>query len=414
MAKPGGARLEIWGLVALFGLFLVSSVYFEQVGQETGALEEPSSLAAQPVGVKALYELYQQLDYRVERLKQPWSHLTLDQKLVLIIEPQSRPPAIGEIPALKKWVESGGTALFIVSKRPAPEPKEEDKEKPDEPNPDTLTGDVDLVNANAITRSVPPRSTDSPYTHEVKSLSVSSDVRLKLAANSPYDPLFKDAEGFIAVHKKLGKGHVLVVANDNLAGNATIQQEDNAIFLNNIALTAVGATHGQIVFDEYHHGVGFSHQAADKNAGLFASMPIPLRLGLWHLLGFGALLFYNGNRFFGTPRRVAQSQYRLRADFVHSMGLLLRRAGASDIALLTLYHSFIRDLRRHFDIAPDAPVENIITQAMRSKSPNAEELHRTLYRCEEIAAGARIHEAEMLSLTRKIDQFRKEFDLVGH
>jgi hypothetical protein len=407
-----GARLEIWGLLALFGLFLASTLFFEQVAQETGALVEPSSLAAQPVGVKALYLLYEGFHYRVDRLRRPWNTITSNDGLVLLIEPESRSPAADEIPALKKWIEAGGTALFIVSERPDATPSSD--EETDTEKKDTIAGDVDPTKVKPTTRSVAPLVTDSPYTRDVKNLSVTSSVRLKLPPKSEYQILFKDSDGVIAVHKPLGKGHVLIVANDKLAANKGIEDEDNVVFLNNIAQEAVGTTHRQIVFDEYHHGVGFEHQAGDQSQGILASMPVPLRLGLWHLLGFGALLLYNGNRRFGQPRTLPQSQYRLRADFVHSMGLLLRRAGASDIALLTLYQSFLRDLKRSFDLAPDATPMEIISQATRRKYGHVPELNATLARCEEIAAGARIEEQEMLLLTRNLDQFRKDFDLVGH
>ncbi|HLK61773.1 MAG TPA: DUF4350 domain-containing protein [Chthonomonadaceae bacterium] len=419
MATRGKIRPEIWGLVALFGLFLATSFYFEQIAQETSALQEPSSLAAQPEGVKALYLLYQQIDppYRVDRLRQPWNHISPDAGLAFIIEPQSRPPTEEEIPALKRWIEAGGTALFIVSKRNAAERNAEGESGQDEESAqekDTITGDVDITEVHPVTRLVAPVAAQSPYVRNVSYLSVSSPVRLKVPAKSEYQTLFQDEDGIVAIHKPLGRGHVLVVANDKLASNSGITDADNVDFLNSIAWTAVGSTHREIVFDEYHHGVGFEHQAGDRSGSLIASMPIPMRLGLWHLLGLGALLLYNGNRRFGQPRAVPRSNYRLRADFVNSMGLLLRKAEASDIALLTLYQSFARDLRRSFDLAPEATAPEIVAQAARRKYVHVDDLRQTLIRCEEIVAGTRIREPEMLSLTRKLDQFRRDFDLVGH
>src|SRR5205823_1741955 len=173
---------------------------------------------------------------------------------------------------------------------------------------------------------------DSPYLAHVEKLAFASPIRLKPAAKSGYTTLFEDKAGPLVLVKRLGKGQVLVVANRKAAANSGIQEADNAVFLYNIAAQTAGAAHGTVLFDEYHHGIGFAQAATNGKESLAANVPLPLWLLFWHGVGLFLILLYNGNRRFGPPKWAGPVLARPSTDYIGSMALLLRRAGAADIA----------------------------------------------------------------------------------
>ncbi len=289
---------EAWGLLALFLLFLGFAAYYEHMGQQTAQPDEPSSFNAKPKGVKALY-------------------------LLIIVEPldKERPITKSEIAALRKWVEQGGAVLYLVTSPARPLDLE-----------DTIFGDVAIVEGKATGEQVPPVNRHSPFTSDVEKIAVNSPVRLKPDASAHYETLFRDRQGALALHKKLGRG---------------------------------------------------------------------------------ALLIYNGNRRLGRPRTLPTPAYRPSTDYLGSMARLFRRAGAADIALLTLYRQFVRDLAHALDRPPEARPQELAQRAAQRCGVDDEALSEWMARCEEIAAGRRIGEAEMLSLTQQLQQFRRKCDLVG-
>src|SRR5205085_12049217 len=126
---------------------------------------------------------------------------------------------------------------------------------------------------------------------------------------------------------------------------------------------------------------------------------VPLRLGFLHLLGLGALLIYNGNRRFRQARTLAPPDYRPSTDYVGALAKLYQRAGGADIALLALHYDFFRALTRHFELPPDANFSLLVSRVGQRNPNEAAELGVVMSRCEQVRAGARITESELLHLT---------------
>src|SRR5207248_4434428 len=117
--------------------------------------------------------------------------------------------------------------------------------------------------------------------------------------------------------------------------------------------------------------IGVAERAADKKDDVWNSTPLPWRLALFHLAAVGLLLVYNGNRRFGPARVTPVVTLRASTDYVNSMARLYRRAGASDIAIETLYSRFLRDLRRALDVPNDAGIAFIARTAQQKFGPQA-------------------------------------------
>jgi len=181
------------------------------------------------------------------------------------------------------------------------------------------------------------------------------------------------------VEKPLGSGHVILVANRYGATNAGIGEADNAVFLVNIAQFAAGRAR-IIRFDEYHLGVGFAQRTVSAKDSLWSSTPLPLRLATIHLLAAGLLFLYNGNRRFGPVRIPRAVSTRASTDYVNSMARLYRRAGASDIAIETLFLRFARDLKRALDLPADVAAAQIARAAEQRFGPASAGLPNLLFR----------------------------------
>lgn len=411
MLKRRGAR-EIGGLLVLFVLLIAFASFYEQVGQERVASNAPTTVNAQSEGVRALFLLYQREGFRTEPLKAPWSELGSGDGLLVFVEPTDSARGIDktDITILDRWVRSGGTLLDLVSDPPV--------EQPFSPT-NNVTGDCGATAGPPF----PPGSTgisvpvngesNSALLAGVVSLFVHSNQRLTLAKDAPYTILARDTSGPIVVEKTLGKGHVILVANRYGATNAGLAQGDNAVFLVNIARRSTSAARRTVRFDEYHHGVGFAERTADKKDDLWASIPLPWRLAVFHLTAVGLLLVYNGNRRFGPARVAAPATTRASTDYVNSMARLYRRAGAADIAAETLYTRFLRDLRRTLDVPNDAGIAFIARTAEQKFGPAAAGLHELLARGEAIVAGQRPTETDMLNLAKQIERYRRACQLVG-
>jgi hypothetical protein len=242
---------------------------------------------------------------------------------------------------------------------------------------------------------------------------VSSKQRLTLAKDSRYTILARDSSGVIAVEKDHGKGHVILIANRYGATNAGIASGDNAVLLMNIALLANSRSGGAVRFDEYHHGVGFEEKSAAQSGDLWASTPLPLRLGFIYLIAAGLLLVYNGNLRFGPAVTTAPAGMRASTDYVNSMARLYKRAGAADIAAEILYLRFLRDLRRSLDLPTEAGMYSIASAAEKRLGAAAAGLHDLLIRGDAVANGQRLTERDMLNLARQIEHFRRACQLVG-
>ena len=391
----------------LFVLLIAFAAFYEQVGQEKVASNAPTIVSTQSEGVRALFLLYQREGIRTEPLKSRWSELGSGDGLLVFVEPpdNDRPIDADDMRVLEKWIRGGGALLDLVSDPPVDQPLDPAnaitgdsgaKAGPPELHEVTVTGD-----------------SHSPLLDGVATLAVRSSQRLLLAKNAPYTVLARDADGPIAIEKPFGKGRVILIANRYGATNAGLAQADNAVLLVNIARQTAAASHRAVRFDKYHHGIGFEERSADKKDDVWNSTPLPWRLAIFHLAAVGLLLVYNGNRRFGPARVTPVVTLRASTDYVNSMARLYRRAGASDIAIETLYTRFARDLRRALDVPNDAGIALVSRIAQQRFGLVAAGLDGLLQRGEAVLAGQRLTEEDMLHLARQIEHYRRACQLVG-
>ena len=404
--SSGGGKRTI-ALLFMFAVLLGCATYFELTGQEKGARNTPSANSSQKEGALALFRLYKKEGLAVDQLRSPWTDLKPTDSLLVFAQPTdvSRPIGAKEAAALDRWVKAGGTFLGIVAPPPLAQsfnPK------------DPVTGDVAVYGIPPIKSAMTVDSTLSPLLESVKTLFLDSPVRLRLAPKSAYEVLAADTSGApYFIRKSYGKGQVVILANRSSATNSGIEKEDNAILLFNIARLSSNGERQTIQFDEYHHGIGFAKQASEENPGVWENFPPVAKALFIEGVVFTLILIYNGNRRFGAPKTTNATILRSSTDYVASMARLYRKAGAADIAFEMLYRAFLRDLKKRLEIEPDAlPVRVIETAAKRLNAPPAQ-LNELVYRGEAVISGDRMTEKELLYYTKKIEDFRRTYNIVG-
>lgn len=396
-------KWEQMALAVLFLLFMLGSYHFETIAQQVDTTNQPSTLATTHPGAGAVYALLGSLGYSVERLTSSWNQIDDAAGVLVVLEPLSRNPTEAENRPLRAWIEHGGTLLFVCTGQPQAE----------DPH-DSIAGDIRLASAAALRVEAEPYDTSSPYTAGVSSIAVSSPLRIVPSHSARYDVLFQDAQGIVAVHKVLGSGHVIVMTNDLIATNTGIAQDDNSIFLVNVARAGANGIKSRILFDEYHHGVGFQSDDGDSASGLWRHTPATLKWVIIDLLAFGAILVYVGN-IRRAPLKVARPpQVRASGDYVDSMARIYQRAGAKDLAIQTIYHRLLRDLRGQMHSKADIAPREITHLFTTSFATDGRELAAIVDRCEKVIAGMSISEKELVTLAANIDGLRREFGIVGY
>lgn len=411
--RHGGRDFTL--ITCLLIVFLIVAYYSEQASQTFVEQKAASTLNAHPLGAKALYVLFETVPYKVNRLQTSWLSLGSQDALIVVVEKlaDDRQPTLKEITALRTWTQNGGTVLYFVDlPARALDPK------------NTLAGDAAIIDANDTPDKIAPTATLSPYTQQVGSISISSKVRLKPSPTSHYETLFADKYGAIVIHKPLGRGHVLLVANTHMVRNGGSNEADNVVFLTNVAHVALSGRQnkesmdskdykeGIIQFDEYHHGVGFDNSISTQQT-IISTLALPLKRAAWPCIALLLILVYNANRRFGIALPLTSIPYRPSTDYVLSMARWYQRARASDIALQTIYNGFLRSLSSALGVAPETPISEIMEHTAQCYPHEAQEISAIVHHCEQLKAGTPLPDAELLAIVRQLEQLTRRIQLVG-
>ena len=309
---------EVIGLFLLLIVFIVVGLYFTPTAEQGGSglrtvglegIPDPSIYNDRAHGSRALFELTNKLGYRTQVDKVDWSHLPKSSHLLISVAPEatlefatlgsddgsddSAPKlSADDARGVETWLGDGRTLLLLTSKLPAKgsvkDETADDKSADDEDQP--LFGDILGVNVETTQEGnqryfVPLQP--SPLAAGVASIHLSSGSSRAFRDRRDYVSLFAtvvplhdrkaNVEPAVLMYK-VGKGRVIVVADDFFASNRNLSYADNAAFISNVISTS--ALPGSVVlFDEYHHG-----DVADADeSDLWTAMGRPLRALAWQL-----------------------------------------------------------------------------------------------------------------------------------
>jgi len=267
------------------------------------SVDNPGSL-----GLRALYLYLREGGAKAEAHRESLEALPPGVRTVVIAAPQARAVSPEEVENLERFVQAGGTLVFLAP-----------REKKGQP---ALEQWLELKRHSwlgASARGLPQGEQDlggttvdvwlsAGATRGLGGFRVSLEQGITLGL--PDAVPVAGSKGAVALWRLgLGQGEVYVAAGPDLAENRRLELLDNLRFWDALA------ARGPMVFDEFHHS---------------EVPPPPLSRGLWvfalQCLAVGALyVFARGTRL-GAPRPQLPERHRSALEYAQSMGWLARRA----------------------------------------------------------------------------------------
>lgn len=313
-----------------------------------------STLRTGPHGTAGAFGTLRRLGYDVRRLREPLTHIPSDCRQLWVIQPLQT-LTFDELAALRSWVTRGGClvcsyeaivhAVQFLAYRA--------KEGPaGGPFPELVEAVPAGLGAGltALPLGGPSAGHRGAYAVPWLSSGLTEEVKLVYAPRGGvlsgwegWTPLAVCPEGPVVAARSLGNGHLLFLADPDIASNSGLARADNAVLISNI----VAAANGPVFFDEFHHG--FSDRPTSLRALVMGS-PAALGAGI---VALGVLLgLLSVAVRFGSAAEPYEPPRRSALEFVSSVADLYERAGARDGALRALYAATLRRLGG--PVGPDA------------------------------------------------------------
>lgn len=380
-------------IVALFAVLVALNFVFfvdTREAEEDERSADRSSYRTTPYGAHAFYTLLEESNYPVTRLEKPFTEITERDgigTLVIISLPEANNPDDEEFQSLNKWVESGGLLIII------------DREIR-----------VNIGEASVSTQQGNPQSVVRPlqptlYTRGVGYIKTSPyATRVNLDSRSAVYHI-GDEQGALLADTKAGQGRIVLLTDPYVIANNGIKDADNVILALN--LFAAGPQ-GKIAFDEYHHGYGSSITRGGVMS-YFRGTPVPWMMAQAGLIA--ALVVYTYGRRFARPVPLKRERRTTNLEFVSSMANITRLARASDLAIQNIYSEFRKRLCRFSGLPARVDNAKLASATARRAKLDESEIVRLLTRCEEVARGEEVSDAELLKLVSRIREIESQLGL---
>ncbi len=406
---------EVWWIIGLTALALGLAALLggaEQSPSSRPTLPNHTTYSSSPTGLRGLYLALQRLGYRTGRLRRPLTGANLPSEGTLFVVDPFRPPVLSsrEEKDLYRWVAAGHRLVLCnyppgMMETESEAPPETDLEwvflgpEWSEARPAQPTYLLEGAERLAIRSSyrIPPPD-KIPEEAEEKSDDTSfptglapGDDKLEKALRRAA-PVAGDDYGVVASYARVGKGDIVLLSSAWSLSNEGIAKGDNFEF----ALHAIGPPKaGPVYFDEYHHG--YTESAA------WALTPRPVKAAIGLLVMGLLLVALARSRRLGPVVPLSRGG-RPRSEFLGTMTTVLRRGGATRLAVQTAVDTSLERLRVELGLERDANDEAIVAALRRTNPRAAERLSQALSDLRRELAGRRLTEPRALDLLRRWDE----------
>ena len=197
----------------------------------------------------------------------------------------------------------------------------------------------------------------------------------------------------------MGSGVIDVLSDADILGNGRIGQADNALLAMNL-IYCRGAPE-TVYFDEYHHGRA-ERPFADERLPGAAIFP-----AIW--AGLICLAIYLSGSFwrFGRPVPLAPEPRRSLTEHIQAFAGLYRGAQASGAAVTTIARRFESRLAALTGLSPAAAADDLARAVARAADIDVAALSQLLTELRAIDPDAKLPEARLLWLVRRIAYFEE-------
>lgn len=388
-----GSRRERGVVILLLLVFVILAILAAPDDDQNTFDLRPSSFRGSPHGARALYLTLRELDVPAARRLAPYVDAdSLAGPLVLLAPTQ--PPTPAELSALARWIEAGGTLIYVAR-----------------------DGDATLDTLGLALRPLAPDTLDEPGTDREAGRSATprphrwtaeigrvrgfrrgfADSSRVLESGRATPLLVTERGEVVALTFRRGRGTIIAWSDPQPLSNQALRTSGAALLF---ARTAAEATQrgDTLRFDEYHHGyrpgggpvaatLGFLWNSAAGHAAIQLAVA---GLGLLLLLG----------RRLGSPRPPPPARRRSPIEHVEALAGAYRLAGARRTARRLILAGLARRLGR--PPPPEGGEREFLTR-LATRLPAGHESARAL-----LAEWDRGDHADLATLTRYTDQLITE------
>jgi hypothetical protein len=363
------------GCGVLVTILIVALAFFSPSRQDD---EDPTpySYSTGERGAKAAFELLTKAGYAVERQNAPLSEIIdrIDEHTTLVIAEPYMQDVVETRATVKQALDRGARVLVTGP-----------------------SGALLVPSGNLDNRSMGVFTDCEAEPNGFGEIANSGKVRMRAMAywqrTQPLQWVEYTCNGLaVVVRYASGKGEVIWWASSFPLENAGLQRADNlALFLNSI-----GPVSNHVFWDESLHG-------DSRTLWSYADgTPVPLLWGQLALIAI--LLLFSYSRRSGPLRPDPVVSRATPLEFVHSLGSLYQKAGATNVAIAISYQRFRHQLEKQFAVAQSLSAENpALLQVLSSRfAAGAAAIQKHLLACENAAGAENLPAREALALVQAL------------
>jgi hypothetical protein len=359
----------------LVTLLIVALALFSPSRQEDEN-PTPLSYSTGKHGAKAAFELLGKAGYNVERQNAPLSEIIdrIDEHTTLVIAEPYMLDVVESRATMKQALDQGARILV------------------------TGPSGAMLVPGNGLDYRDQKLQRDceaeaNGFGEIANSGKVQMPVPVPWVRNQPLQSVEYTCDGQAAVVRYAsGKGEVIWWANSFPLEYVGIQREDNlALFLNSI-----GPVSNHVVWDESLHGEPRSLWSYSNGT------PIHFVWGQLAMVAFLLLFSYSRRR--GPLRPDPIVSRATPVEFIHSLGSLYQKAGATRVAVAIAYQRFRHKLEKQFDVSQSLTAEDpALLEVLTSRfAVRAAGIQKDLLACENAASVEDLTARQALTLVQTL------------
>jgi hypothetical protein len=372
--EPRDRNLLI-GCGVLVATLIVALAFFSPPRQGN---EDPTpfSYSTGKHGAKAAFELLMKSGYKVERQNAPLSEIIdrMDEHTTLVIAEPYMQDVLETRATVKEALDRGARVLVTGP-----------------------SGAMLVPGSNLDERSREMQTGCEAEPNGFGEIANSGKVQMRAPAywqqTQPLQSVEYTCNGqAIVVSYASGKGEVVWWTSSFPLENAGMQREDNLILF----LNSIGPVSNHVVWDESLHG--------DFRSLWSYANGTPIHLVWGQLTLVALLLLFSYSRRSGPLRPDPVVSRATPIEFVHSLGSLYQKAGATNTAVAIAYQRFRHQLEKQFAVAQSLSAENpALLEVLTSRfAARAAGIQKDLLACENAAGTENLPAREALALVQAL------------